>query len=169
MKLLVLVAFLVSPAAYGKVSLEGTRPVPLPETPSTEWTSADVGKIIPLNLKDEMPNEEVVSRVGDHAFQNWLKSPVGKASSVARTAHTVQNTMRTEMAWEKHKFAFQVLAFQGVSQLRYTGWLNAELNFSSSKTNFEISEKIWKNKRFVISHSADNVQDLSSVGLRWNW
>lgn len=170
MKLLFLLTFLVSTqVAHAKVSVEDTRPVPLPEAPVMSWSSSDISKVIPLDLTDEMPNNEVINRIGDNAFQNWLNGPVGRNNSVARTALRVQNSMKSEVALRNHKFTFQVLAFQGASRVKYTGWLNAELNYSSNQTKFEISEQVWKNKSFIISHSADKIEDISSVGLRWNW
>lgn len=175
MKLLALIAILISSPAYAKVSVGDTRPVPFLEAQSNAWTAADISKIIPTDL-DETKDDEVAAKVGDHAFQSWINSPLGQSSTVGRTARKVDNALKTEMVVSgadkiDHKFTFQVLAFQSISRVKYKGWLNAEVNFDarSRKGSFEITEKIWHNKKFVISHSANNEEDLSSVGLRWNW
>jgi hypothetical protein len=178
MKLLVLIAFMAAQTVYAKVSVLETRPIPLPRVPSNSWTMEDVSRIIPTNLEATGNGDIVAQKVGDFAITNYLNSPLVKNSSVGRTAQKVQDTMKTEMVLGgeeegrvDHRFTFQILALQSVSRVQYKGWLNAELNFDgrAQQTNFEISEKVWKNKDFVISHTANHEQDLSSVGLRWNW
>lgn len=179
MKLLFFIAILSSQAALAKVSVKNTRPVHLPTAPSNAWTSEDVGKIIPTDMGNSTDAGHVALKIGDRTLQSVLNSPNIKNSSVGRTATKVQDTMKTEMIVKSgsnksavdHKFSFQVLALQAISKFNYSGWLNAELNFDAraQQTNFEISEKVWNDKDFVISHSANHRQDLSSVGLRWNW
>jgi hypothetical protein len=179
MKLFVLIAVLSSQAAMARVTLKNTRPVPLPQVETNAWTSADVGRVIPTDLAATSDGGEVALKIGDHALKNLLNSPAIKNSTVGRTATKVQDNLKTEMvvssgAGKKavdHKFTFQVLALQAVSRVQYKGWVNAEVNYNAraKESNVELTEKVWDNKEFVISHATSNVQDLSSVGLRWNW
>lgn len=181
MKLLIVFTVLIFQAAQAEVALNTTQPIQLPQAPAANWTQADIGKVIPTDMQDSNDQNAVANRIGDHAIQNWLNSPVMRNSSVGRTAHQVQDAMKTEVVVQggsssgkasiDHKFSFQVLALQASSRLKYTGWLNAQVNFDSRarETIFEVTEKVWDDKDFVISHTANQVQDLSSVGLRWSW
>ncbi len=179
MKLLTLLTVLISQVALAKVNVANTRPVQLPiAAASNAWTYSDVQQIIPTGMSGSNDAGYVASQIGDHAFQSFWNSPRMKNSSVGRTANKVQESMKTEMVVKSddknsvdHKITFQVLALQAISKLQYTGWINAEVNFDAraQQTNVELTEKVFKDKDFVISHSATTTQDLSSVGLRWNW
>ena len=177
MKLMIFLSILSSQVAFAKVTADNTSPVQMPQAPSNAWTQEDVSKVIPTDIKSSEDAGFVATRIGDHAFQAWYNSPTGKNSTLGRTASTVQENLKTEVALKgeegavEHKFTFQVLALQAISQLRYSGWLNAALDFDARahETKLEVTEKLWTNKDFVISHTASADRGLSAVGLRWNW
>lgn len=177
MKLILFLTVLSTQAAFAKVTVQNTLPIQIPQAPSNAWTKEDVSKVIPTDMHDSEDAAFVATRIGDRAVQAWFNSPTGKGSAVGRTATTVQENLKTEVAVKseegavEHKFTFQVLALQAISQIRYSGWLNAALDFDARarETKLELTEKLWTNKDFVISHTARADQGLSAVGLRWNW
>ncbi len=178
MKLIILLTVLSTQAAFAKVTAQNTSPVQIPQAPSSAWTQEDVSKVIPTDMKGSDDAGYVATRIGDQAFQSWFNSPSVRNSSIGRTANTVQESLKTEVSLKgndetavEHKFTFQVLALQAISQLRYSGWLNAALDFDARahQTKLEVSEKLWNNKDLVFSHTASADQGMSAVGLRWNW
>jgi prophage DNA circulation protein len=178
MKLLILLTLLTSQAALARVDVKETTRVEIPTAPSTAWTADDVSKVIPTDMKSSSDAGFIATKIGDRAAQAWLSSASAKDSSLVRTANKVQNSMKSEISVKgqqtnsvEHKFTFQFLAFQAVTQLRYTGWLNAAIDFNAraNETKFEITQKMFTNKDFVVSHIANSEQGLSSIGLRWNW
>ncbi len=178
MKLIILFTLLTSQIALAKVNVKNTYPILIPKASSNGWTQEDIGKVIPTDLQNSNDAGFVATRIGDHAFQAWFKSDAVKNSPVGRTAETVQETLKTEVAIKsddkdavEHKFSFQVLALQAISKIKYSGWLNAAVDYDgrSNEAKLEISEKLWNDKDFIISHTAKAEQGLSAVGLRWNW
>src|SRR5690606_29365503 len=114
-----------SQVALAQVDLATTQPIHVPEVKSTAWTQEDVSKVIPTDISVSSDSGYVATRIGDHAIQNWLNSPEIRNSKLGRTADMVQETMKTEMTVAgddvdetQHKFTFQVLALQAISQLK---------------------------------------------------
>ena len=178
MKRAILLTVLISQAAFAKVTATNTTPIQIPQAPSNGWTQEDVSSVIPTDMSSSNDTAYVATRIGDKAVQAWFKSPTVKNSQIGRTADTVQENLKTEVSVggqdptkTAHKFTFQVLALQAISQLRYSGWLNAALDFDARahETRLELTEKLWSNKDLVFSHTAKADQGLSAVGLRWNW
>lgn len=170
-------------ALFAKVKLSNTSPVQIPINEyEQKITSGDVQKIIPLDLRPSKDVEYVAGKVGDRAFQTFMKTPAMQDSSVGRTAQKVESSMKAEMNLpgtggddgEKsvdHKIGFSILALQAIARMTYTGWVNAELNLDAREnaTIFQISEKVWNNKQMTLSHTSTSYQGLSALGLRWSF
>ena len=169
---------LCSSLAAAKVDVKKTVPMVIPtQQYANVVTSKDVEAVIPLDLQASDNAGYVANKVGDHALQNWLKNSEMSRSSVVRAAARVENAMKTEVALPssdpqgtQHKFSFQFLALQAVTKLEYKGWLNGAVKHDSreGKTSAEVVEKMW-DKDVVLSHTASSHEDVSAVGLRWNW
>lgn len=137
---------------------------------------------IPGNLGPSQNEGEVLKRFGDQAIQNWLDSPAVRNSSFGKAATQVENAMKVEATVQTaphspgatpidHKFSFQYLALQSQAKMEYKGYTNAQIKIDSSKneTAVEVSEKVFKNKDFVISHTKNATDNNSTMGLRWSW
>ncbi|NUM57346.1 MAG: hypothetical protein HUU56_01875 [Bdellovibrionaceae bacterium] len=142
----------------------------------------DLNKTIPKNLAPTTDQSDVFRRFGDQAIQNWLNSPDVKNSSFGKAANKVEKAMKVEASLKSaplyqgqpsidHKISFQYLALQSQARIEYKGWTNAQFKVDSAKheTGVEVSEKIFKNKDLVVSHSKNSLENRSSMGLRWNW
>lgn len=172
---------LSSGAAWAQSGVAKAQPIQIPVNEVDQsMSSKDVQKVIPLDMRPTGDFGDVAERVGDRAFQSWLKSPSIQNTSLGRTAHQVEQTMKAEVSLTDpsmdeqsvhHKVGFSVLALQAVARMTYTGWVNAELNHDmrSRATLFQITEKVWSDKQIVLSHTANQIQDTSSVGLRWSF
>lgn len=178
---------------YKKIELYGLKTIIKPVTTGKKIIAPkqvdlqnpfykNLNRTIPGNLAPTQNESEVVRRFGDQAIQNWLNSPEVKNSSFGKAASQVESAMKVEASIQSapispgadpidHKFSFQYLALQSQTKVEYKGWTNAFFRVDSSKseTAFEISEKIFKNKDFVLSHVKNPIEDRSSMGLRWNW
>lgn len=137
---------------------------------------------IPGNLGPSQNEGEVLKRFGDQAIQNWLDSPAVRNSSFGKAATQVEKAMKVEATVQTaplspgatpidHKFSFQYLALQSQAKMEYKGYTNAQIKIDSGKneTAVEVSEKVFKNKDFVISHTKNATENNSSMGLRWSW
>lgn len=137
---------------------------------------------IPGNLGPSQNEAEVLKRFGDQAIQNWLNSPAVRNSSFGKAATQVEKAMKVEATVQTaplssgatpidHKFSFQYLALQSQAKMEYKGYTNAQIKIDSGKneTAVEVSEKVFKNKDFVISHTKNATENTSTMGLRWSW
>lgn len=171
------ITFLAS-VSFAKVDRKKAVPVVIPtQQYSNELTSKDIEQIIPLDLQENSSAGTVVTKIGDHALQNWFKNSEMSKSSVARAAARVENAMKTEVALAssepgavQHRFSFQFLAFQAITKLEYKGWLKAVMNHDSREntSRLEVVEKVW-DKDVVLSHTASSLENVSALGLRWSW
>jgi len=180
---LILTVLLTAFPGWAKVRLSRTVPVKMqtPRDKSSDWKS--LNKIVPADLNSldgkERQNEgAVASKFGDKAIQEWWNSPEMRNSSFGRTATTVEKSLKTEVSVPSkskkgvdHKVSFQVLALQSAAKMEYKGWTNASLNYDARKraSKVEVSEKIMRNKDLTLSHTATAQEDISAVGVRWNW
>ena len=115
-------------------------------------------------------------------IQNWLKSAAVKNSSFGKAASSVEKAMKVEASISSapaipggkvidHRFSFQYMALQSQAKMEYNGWTQAQIRHDSkiSETSFEISEQVFSNKNLVLNHTKNQVENRSSMGLRWSW
>ncbi len=181
--------FMNESSAYKKLNSKKMKQVVFPEKVElNEYKAEDYAKFLPRNLENSGNEAYVANRFGDLALQNIFNSPQVRNSSFGQTATKVEKAMKTEVSINgaknkakgaaassdpgiEHKISFQVLALQAQTKLEYKGWTNATLKHDAraSETGVEISEKVWHNKDLVLSHTKNNIEDKSAVGVRWNW
>jgi len=174
--------------ARGKISrqkVKKMKTVTFPEkVEMNELKPEDYVKFLPNNLQNSSSEAYVAHRFGDVALQKFFDSPQVRNSPMGQTATKVESAMKTEVnlsgAGKKdgtskpkveHKISFQVLALQAQTKMEYKGWTNAVLKHDAraKETGVEISEKILHNKDLVLSHTKNDTEDKSSLGVRWNW
>ena len=152
--------------------------VSFPKAAQGGLTYKDVQEVVPTDMIPTENAVTVVNKIGDRLMQNWLKSEAVKASAMGKTASTLENAMKAEVKVEKskpegveHKFSFQFLALQALAKVEYSGWLNASVNYDAraSQTGIELKEKVWNSKDLFINHTVTSIEEVSSMGLRWNW
>ena len=182
--------FMNESSAYKRLNSKKMKPVVFPEKVElNEYKAEDYAKFLPKNLENSQNEAYVANRFGDLALQNIFNSPQVRSSSFGQTATKVEKAMKTEVSINgapknknkgaavsadpgiEHKISFQVMALQAQTKLEYKGWTNATLKHDAraKETGVEISEKVWHNKDLVLSHTKTDVEDKSSVGVRWNW
>lgn len=155
--------------------------VPSEVTVQNGWVD-DLNKSIPAGIGPTQDEAVLAKSFGDQIIQNWLNSPMVKKSSFGRAASNIENAMKMEAAITSapsapgdkpidHRFSFQYLALQSQAKLDYKGWTQAQIRHDTKvqETTFEISEKVFSNKDLVLNHTKNQIEERSSVGLRWSW
>lgn len=181
MKLFVSAIILIMcPMTYARVDIKTTKPMIIPvDNVTPKITEKDVEEVVPTSeIAPTDSGSSVISRILDKGFNYWYKNSELKKSAVGRAADSAQEKLKTDVVVPaatkngvSHKFSFRVEAFQTQAKLEYTGWTKAAVKYDAShaRTNFEVSEKVWKNKDLVLSHSVTSREDVSSVGVKWSW
>lgn len=175
----IILCLFFSTLVQAKVKLSQTKPVPIPQMDlKTDITSKDVEEYVPLDMSQTNDPNDVARRVGDRALNQWWNSPEMQRTSVGRTAHKVEKSMKTEVnvrsndpAKTNHKITFQVQALQTTATAKYQGWVDAraDYNVGARQSSVELSQKIMKNKDVTLSHTASTREDVTSAGVRWNF
>lgn len=142
-------------------------------------TSADVAQIIPCDATVRgSSTSNMMVKIADRTFNYWFNSPTMKASMVGRIAEETQEKLKTDVIvpaesaeGTTHKFSFRIEAFQALAKIEYSGWMKAVINYDAkaSATDFSLKEKVFTDKEFIVSHKANKDQDLSMIGLAWQW
>ena len=169
----------MSLVCQAKVDMRGTKPLIIPVDRYTpQVTQKTVSNWVPTNMAPSSDQNQVMARIADRSFSSWFNSPEVKATTLGKTAQTVQENMKADVevpatspAGVKHKFSFRVEAFQALAKLEYTGWTKCVFDYDakSSSSEVQLSEKLFDNKDLVVSHKSSSEQDLSFVALRWDW
>lgn len=164
---------------WARVDLHSTKILIIPEDKVTpKVTSADVAKIVPLDLRQGDDESTVLTRIADRSISMWFNSAAVKATTLGRIAETAQEKLKTDVIVPasspkgvSHKFSFKVEALQALAKLEYTGWLKAAINYDAKTSNTDIllKDRIFSNKELIVSHKASKEQGLSMVGLAWSW
>jgi hypothetical protein len=137
----------------------------------------DLNKIIPNGVTATEPSDEVLKKIGDKAVNVWLKSSSMQKVSLVQAAQKVEQAMKAEVnlapedADVKQKLNFQVQAFQSVSKIDYTGYVDATVSYNmrEQKTGYEVRRKVMHNKDLFVNHTATKEENLSTVGLKWSF
>lgn len=184
--------FMNESSVYKRLNSKKLKAVVFPEKiEMNEFKTEDFNKLVPRNLENSSSEAYVANRFGDTFLQNIFNSPQVRNSPLGQTATKVESAMKTEVSLNgpsaksnsaavgstyveprtEHKISFQVLALQAQTKLEYKGWTNATLKHDAraKETGVEISEKIWHNKDLVLSHSKNDTENKSALGVRWNW
>lgn len=165
--------------AHAGVDLKSTQRIFVPvDNVTPKITSADVAKVVPLDLQQGESESKVFSRIADRGVSLWINSSVFNDTSVGRLAKSTQEKLKTDIILPAkdstgidHKFTLKVEAFQALARMEYTGWLKAAFNYDlkASTADLLVREKIFVNKDLIISHKTSREQALSSVALAWTW
>jgi hypothetical protein len=163
-----------------KKSYKGYQVTQIPKMNAEEAfiTSQDMNKILPSSIDQNEPAERTLKRMGDKAFQVWMKSSSMQKLRVVQTAQSVENAMKAEVRIGgnqpneiQHKVNFQVEALQATSKVDYKGYVDASVtyNLRDQVSGVELREKIMKDKDLYVNHSSSKDENLSSVGMKWSF
>lgn len=176
--ILILTMTILSQTAFAKLTVSNTEPLSVPMAQNEDKiTEKDVEKIIPTDLHETSDLNYVASKIADRSIQAWFNSAHVQASTLGKTATTVQKKMSADITVKsdepqavEHKFSMQLLALQAIAKIQYTGWLNAVFNYDAkaAATMVEFSERIF-NKDLFVNHTTSSKGDVSSVGIKWGW
>ncbi|MDG0817115.1 hypothetical protein [Bdellovibrio svalbardensis] len=172
--------FLGVSKCHAKVDVASTKPLVIPvDNVTPKLTSDDVAKVIPCDSSVSGSSaSNMMVRIADRTFNYWFNSPAMKASMLGRAVDETQERLKTDVVvpassaqGTTHKFSFRVEAFQALAKMEYSGWMKAAINYDAkaSATDILLKEKVFNNKELVVSHQAKKDQDLSMIGLAWQW
>lgn len=161
------------------VTLESTQPLVIPVDDVTpRLTSADVAKIIPTNIAPGTATKDVVNKIADKTIGYLMSSTNFKETGLGMFTARAQEKLRVDYALSEgsaqdvsHKLSFRLEAFQSQAKVEYSGWLNASINYDAkaSATDIVLKESIFNNKILSLTHKSKKDQDLSIIGLAWQW
>ncbi len=171
--------FVFSLKGLSDVDLQQTHKLDLPKDISEPLISGETSKKLqPKTVGVGESGSSVFSKIADNSLSLIWESSNLKKTVVGQAAEKVEKNLKTEMSFTdssanktQHKFSFKVLALQALAKLEYKGWLNAAINYDAkaSKTEAEVSEKIFSRQDIVISHAMTPDESKSQVALRWSW
>ena len=148
-----------------------------------EWRQSqlsheDVAKIIPIDLHDEMENDEVVRRIADRSAQHLLNQEFIRNRALGQAKERVEKQLSAEMTLGEvredgfqHRLALNLDAFQTRARVNYQGFLNASLSYSAlaSETHFELRESLRGNYDFIVEHSRGIQDEATRIKLSWQF
>lgn len=174
-----LLLLMCSGSCWAKVDLKSTKRLIIPvDTVTPKITSADVAKVVPLDLRQGDSEGTVVSRIADRGVSLWFNSTLMKDSTLGRMAQETQEKLKADVyvpattpLGVSHKFSLKIEAFQALAKLEYSGWLKAAVNYDarSAVTDILFKEKVFADKDLILSHKAGGEQAFSMIGLAWAW
>lgn len=171
--------FSFSLKGWSEVNLQETHKLDLPQDISEPFISSETSKKLqPKTVGVGESGSSVFSKIADNSLALIWESSNLKRTAIGQAAEKVEKNLKTEMSFTdnspnktQHKFSFKVLALQALAKMEYKGWLNAAINYDAkaSKTEAEISEKIFDRQDIVFSHAMTPDEVKSQVALRWSW
>lgn len=140
----------------------------------------NLSEFVPLDIKPSEDSRYVMSKIADKSLSTLMRQPQFQDSPLGRATHNVEKSLKQEVEFtsnEKnaisHKLNFQVLAFQSLAKVEYTGFTNASILYQPkiNQYAFEVSEKLptKRSEQVVLSHEVGNYDRLSRVSVRWSW
>lgn len=177
MKIFKLIILLISSQyanlCFAHFDLEGFQIVEIPVDNVTQKLSyEDVKKVMPYNeLKSMQGQDSAVQLVADRSLRYWMENTEIKNNQLIRKANEVNQSMRAEVAVSQHRFTLQYEPFQSVAQIKYRGWLTADLNYYSRDAygDLRLSQKIFQTTDLIIQKIISATESTSSVQLGWNF
>ena len=174
-----IIILMASLMAQAGVDLKSTERIFVPvDNVTPKITSADVAKVVPLDLHQGDPESKVFTRIADKGVSLWINSAIMNDTSVGRFAKSTQEKLKADVILPaknlngtSHKFTFKVEAFQALAKMEYSGWWKAAFNYDLKAATSDISvrDRVFENKDLIFSHKTTKEQALSMVGLAWTW
>lgn len=146
----------------------------------------DVASIIPYHRLQQGDTGQILQRkILDQSVNSFLKSDMIQQSGVGQAAKSVEDGVKTDIAFGggkdsdvQHKFSVQYQAFQNEARIRYSGYANLNLRYRMDNATYEAQ---WihelEGKQLVFSRQVQLIEelqnidrtDVSSVSLQWTW
>lgn len=141
--------------------------------------SEDVARVIPANMEPTSNGGLVATQILDHSINNWLNSEAVRSTSLGRTAHSVEKSLKTDVSFGgaepqavKHNLRFQMKAAQTQALLEYSGLTTAQFTYSmaQNKKDLELREPLpGLSTQLVFNHTLTQEDRRETLSLRWNW
>lgn len=139
-------------------------------------TSETSQRILPKAIEANESGNSVISKMADNSFGVWWESTPMRRTAIGQAADKAEKKMKAEVAFKdgsktEHKITFKVLAMQALAKIEYKGWVQAAVNYDAkaSKTEAEVSEKIFTKQDLVLSHAVTPTENKSQVSWRFDW
>lgn len=143
----------------------------------------EVELFVPTNIKDGTDGKTVQKKVLDHSFRNFIKGKMTPGSNILKVVQKVEQTMKynlveTEKTNEddiQHKLRFQYKPFQNIAKLKYSGFLNANIEYllSDSFLQYSLEKDISETAMLQLVQSEDpvspNKSALTMFNIRLSW
>lgn len=171
--ILIILTIHIANYSFAHFDLEGYQIVEIPvDNVTRKLTYDDMKKVMPYNeLKSMQGKDSAVKLVADRSLRYWMENTEIKNNQLIRKANEVNQSMRAEVAVSQHRFTLQYEPFQSIAQIRYSGWLTANLNYYSRDAYGDIllSQKIFQTTDLIIQKIISAADSTSIVQLGWNF
>jgi len=147
-------------------------------------TAEDVREVIPTTIRPTNDAGEVGTQIVDYSVNNFLNSPMVRNTSLGKTATKVEKTMQADVALGtptvdengkpgiQHKLNFAMQPAQALAQVKYSGFLNANLNYrvNNQELNVEMKRRLDHATEVIVQAATSPAMgSLSRLSLRWDW
>lgn len=171
-----LYGLIVYSGACWAVTIDQTTELVIPvDNYTPKITSADVARVVPLDMNPGDSAGRVINRIADRGLGLWFDR-VLKESSVGKLAEAAQETLKTDLEVAPteegavaHKVNLEVDAFAAQAVVKYSGWVKAQVRVGARGTDIVLREKIFEDKDLLISHTSTREQALSMISMGWSW
>ncbi|MEM7646085.1 MAG: hypothetical protein AAF203_04175 [Pseudomonadota bacterium] len=137
--------------------------------------------MVEMQIQDQqMRNEQAVNQIVQNTANKIMKSEIIKDSFLMKTARTVEQTTKMDVAIKQtnsrnqeieHKFKVDVQALQGSAKIQYTGLVDSRIEYQAANSTFVVSleEKLSSNSKIALSHLNDREQTRQLLQYQLNW
>lgn len=153
--------------------------VVVPEVTADESsiTNQDLMLFFPNSVAVGTSDSNLKNQILDKSFQSFLSGKMTPDAQIFKTVKAIEKSMQVEVALPKeskkdveHKFGFLTQPFQKIIELKYSGLVDAKLNFKEDTgLTAQIDHKLGSGKTFRLQHLSGKNDEKSTVNLLWGW
>lgn len=176
---LLVIGSTIATKCWSQVIVKSTQRLIMPQDVSAPLlTNQESQRLLPKSIEQNESAGSVISKIADNSFSMWWESTPLRYSTVGQAADAVEKKIKTEVSFKdnsakktEHKIIFKILAMQALARIEYKGWVQAAINYDAkaSKTEAEVSEKIFQRQNLVLSQSFTPSESKSQVSWRFDW
>lgn len=141
--------------------------------PENELSQNEISKVIPTDMPATSDEDIVGRKIMDRSVQSLLSGGFFADKKLVEAAKTIENAVRQDITLggdqkNPHKMKFEVHAFQREAALSYSGFLKADITYSTT-TDLRVAlrENLSQYTELVLDHEA--LTKTSRVTMKWDW
>ncbi|MFK8138600.1 MAG: hypothetical protein AB8E15_09595 [Bdellovibrionales bacterium] len=143
----------------------------------------DVSFFLPQeNLTEGDEQNVVVDKIFDHSVNNFFKSDFVQKSSLGKSAKKIEKSMQADVVIKKknpediaHKISMQFQPMQNAALIKYSGYIDARVNFFVASNNYEANiSHHFEETELIVAHERSTLETggydyKSTIDLKWDW